>query len=497
MKTKAMLIAVLVLSAAGGGDCSFGQQPSPSPPPRAVVVVIDTSWSSARYMSDFRSLARQAAAALGPGDYLEILAARAGSPSLKLATAIKSGSAEEIKSIDAVLSSIRAQFLSTASIANALDVASARMNEVSSKRDIANVTAIVFTRCEVSREEATRILALADKFNGRKWSLHLTGTRSTNRDLLVGANKGRLRLSLISETNPALWLAKNEPEGPPPKEEVVPPPEPKPPAQPPAPSPMETRPTPDTSQGRVEDLGQTQTQGQGYHLSLDSVIKVGPLPQPPGATSAATPPETGKEPKQPSKPPDERPAETKKGRPPLGQSSWGWLSHHPRQILLGAALLLLVCLAVVAIVLLRGGFKEARQWTTRMNARLRPRKVQNDGILTLRLNDQPHRLGRLDQIKEIHVGSGEQNTIRIPDKSLADRLLSLYGKANGLMLRNISGAPLNVNGRIVKPRRSTAVVLGSPIKLNERFTLTPELVRPQPSPNTTHNRSNQDGPTQQ
>lgn len=491
MKTHAIVIAIVSLVT---GACSLAQPLPPDPEPTALTLIVDTSWSCDRYEGDFRTLGRQAISALGPGDCLTIIATKASRCTIALAHTVKKGDAAEAKAIYDVLAGIEAGFLSDADVAIALETTVTRLTELYTRRRIGRVITIVLSDGQMNSPQVRRVLTVADRYKDRGWSLYMTGTRDTSRDILLAANKGRLAWTLLTQANPSLWLERTEAA--------------------PAPCPEDddrrTQQPSDPSSGRPPQ--ETPTQGsstgqrrpqrsQGTEFSLTGRINgLGPfvpLPELPDNEAAAPPPGPVLDPNQSSRSPDEPPAETKKDRPLLGQSLWERLSHRPGKILFWTALLLLMCLAVVAVVLLTGGLKEARQWSTRMNARLRPRKVENDGILTLRLNDQPHRLGRLDQIKEIHVGSGEQNTIRIPDKSIADRLLSLCRKANGLMLRNLSGAPLNVNGRIVKPRRSAAVVLGSPIKLNERFTLTPELVTPQSRSNTANNRSHQDGPAQQ
>jgi len=476
MKTNVILIAIVLIA---GGAYSSGQSPPPGQAPTALTIIVDTSWSCDRYETTFRSLARQAAATLRPGDYLEILAARPNSPAIKLATTIKTGSAEEIKSIDGVLATIHAQFLSTASIANALEVAFARLNEVSSKRGIAGVTAIVFTRCEISSEEAMRILALADKFNARNWSLYLTGTRNTNRDILVGANRHTLRWCSISEANPALWLAKNEPEGPSAKKKEEPTPELKPPEQLSVPSPIETRTTPDKPQDPLAGQRRVPTsQGGGLSVTtrVDAITSFGPLPGLPDNEAGAPPDGPVAEPNKPSKPvvvPPE-PEPPRKEVAGSGHSFWARLK--------GAFYTYwwLIPLAAVLgglVIVISKDMVKAGRWDTRKKGHLASAS-RDPKRLVLRYGDYSRELGRVDRFRSIHIGPGKQNTIRTPGSTAGERHLKLYRRGSDVMLKNLATSSVLANGIEVKPKCKQRLVVPSVIQLNDKTKLNLDFVRP-------------------
>jgi hypothetical protein len=424
---------------------------------------------------------------------------------------------DEILSIDAVVASVRTWPLTDASLADALELTFARLTELCSSRHIDRFVTIVLSDGRRGGEQLPRTLAMADRFKDRGWLLCMTGTGSTAKEILLAANKGRLVWSLVSEANPAIWLQSRvaeEPaaktmEGQPPAEKTTAPepqqekkPEAKPADRPPGPPPAEPR----TIHEEPQDHTASQPQGPAYSVTtrIDTVTAVGPLPQLPSSVAASPPamppvplPQPALEANEPSGLAVGPLVETSKDRPHLRQSLWKTFWRRPGRTLLWAIPPLLIGLAAVAMVLFSGGFKEARQWSARIHSRQQASRATGDaGILIVRANDQTHRLGRLDQIRSVHIGSGEKNTIRIPDRSLDDRHLRLYGKGRGLMLQNLSRTPLFANGSMVKPGRKVSVIMPSAVKLNERVTLDLELERPQPIPKTTDNRSDQREPTQ-
>jgi hypothetical protein len=457
-------------------------------------------------MSDFRTLARQAATALEPGDYLELIVARPGSPSIKLAQTIKTASAEETRHIDTVLASIRAEFLSTASIANALDVAFARLNEVSSKRGIAAVTVIVFTRCEISSDEARRILAVADRFNGRNWVLYLTGTRNTNRDILLAANRHTLKWSSISEANPALWLAKKEPEGPPAEKKEEPTPAPKPPEPAKPDSLMPTQPgepqmIQDEPQKYIAGPRQAQTpQSPGYRVTtqIDSTVSFPPVTQLPGSEATTPPLALPSEVNAlPEPAPEQVVAEPAEAKPPQEEvavpqrsfwsrvrgavSSYWWL-----------ILLLIAALGVLILVISRDVLKAGR-WDMQKKEHLASAS-RDPKRLIARYGDDYRDLGRLDHFRSIHVGPGKKNTIRTADSTGGERYLRLYRRGDDVMLKNLANSSVLANNIEVKPGRKQRLVIPSAIQLPDKTKLNLDFVRPdtkaaQTERNASHGRS--------
>jgi len=472
MKTKALLITILSIVAGGSSN---GELPSASPPPDALVIVIDTSWSCDRYMGDFLTLSRQAALTLRPRDYLEIIAAQPGSPRIKLAQTVKTGSAEEIKSIDAALATVRAQFLSTASRASALEVAFERLNNICSKKGITIASAILFTDCQMDNEEAKRLLTLADRFKEKGWSLYLTCDRKTaNRDILLGVNKGKLACSIIAETNPAIWLEKKA-EGLTAKTKDEKALEPKPPEQPSVPPPGESR------QDHITGQPQTPlTPGYRITTQIDSTVSFPPT-QLPGSEVGGPPQGPALEANEPPGPVAEQPAvEQPPERVEVPQRSfWArlkgafysyWWLIPTAAVLTGLALLISQSIG------------QAHKWDTRVKGHLAASASSDPGMLVMRCGDQYYQLGPLDRFRSAHIGPGSKNTIRTPDITTGDRLLKLYRHRQDVMVKNLGAASIIANGIEVKPGRKHRLVVPSVIQVNEKTKLNLELVRHNTSP---------------
>jgi len=184
----------------------FGQQQLFNNEPIAMAAIVDTSWPGGNKLPNYRTLGLQAAAALDPQDYLEIISAQSGKPRIRLAQTIKWGSPDEIKEIKSTLAGIRDMFLVDARISNALDMALRRLDSTCSKQGYKSAIVIVLSDGQLTDRDATRVLALAEEFRKRHWRLHFTGSSKTNKKLLIAANQGKLRWSLTSEAHPATWV---------------------------------------------------------------------------------------------------------------------------------------------------------------------------------------------------------------------------------------------------------------------------------------------------
>jgi len=446
-KTKATVTLIVSLVV---GACSLGQPRSPAPKPTALTIIADTSWSCDRYRGDFRSLALSAAAALAPNDYLEVIAARPSRPAIKLAQTIRSGDTEELKHIEAILGNVRAQFLSDASVANALETAFGRLVATCTTKPIAAATTIVLTDGHLDDRQVQRIMAIADRYRARGWSLFVTGDRKTDKDILVAANKGRLTWSLISEANPSLWLEKKEDTPPSIVEENQQPEEPNRP-------PKEPTKIPDKSQGATPSPQPVQ-RTRGGELTFSGKISGVPLPLP-------APDGPGPEPNEPSKLIEEEvPRNTPENanHPPdtvkSGEDGIEKAIQEPRQSfwaqvkrLFGQIWLWLVggiCavpLILAGYVLVRGKSK-AERIRKRLHGYLKAKKSAKDGMLIATLNGQTRRLGKLRRLRPVYVGSGAKNTLRVTEKGVGDRHLCLYQKAGRLTVQNLSKNSLTVDG---------------------------------------------------
>jgi hypothetical protein len=498
MKTKAVLIVILLILA---GSSSSGEPSSPSPPPNALVIVVDTSWSCDRWMGDFRTLARQAALTLRPGDYLEIIAARPGNPTIKLAQTVRSDSAEDARSIDAALAAIRAQFLSEASLADALEMALERLTGTCSKKGIANTVTITFTDGQMGDNEAKRVLELSEKFDTTGCQLYLTGTRNTNRNILIAASKkNKLKWFLIREANPGIWLqaivekhpvteAKQE-QAPQPKSSELAKAEEKIGTQP-----EESQTTKDKPQDQITGQPQAQTpEGSGYHITVGSTVEVSPLTRPPGSEITVPPQGLPLEANEPSGPvAEQQPVVEPVEQPPEKvevpqRSFWAWLKRafHGYWWLIPTA----VVLAGLVLVISQS-IAQARKWDGKVKASQKTARHNDPEVLVATSNGQSYQLGPPSSFHSANIGKGVGNAIRIADDSLEDRHARLYRKRTNFLLKNSARSPVTVNGSQIKPGGKCRLVLPSVIQLNDKTKL--NLLRQKAGPSENRSDKNEPG----
>jgi len=188
------------------GACFAVQQAVPQQGPTALTIIIDTSWSCEQDMGDFKTLSRQAIINLNPGDYLEVIAAQAGRPKIRVAETIKSSDIEQIKSMTEIVKAIPSYFLSEASVSNALEMALQRLHKTSSPGRYEHAVVIIFSDGKLSDSDTKRVLDICTEFKRKGLSLYLTGSKDTNKKLLIAANQRKIKWSLITDANPADWL---------------------------------------------------------------------------------------------------------------------------------------------------------------------------------------------------------------------------------------------------------------------------------------------------
>ena len=147
-------------------------------------------------------------------------------------------------------------------------------------------------------------------------------------------------------------------------------------------------------------------------------------------------------------------------------------------------------LVLFAVILARG-ISKARQWKSKVSSHLNSTQQKTPGTLTAKVNGQTHTIGREDRIGTINIGSGTNNTIRIPDKAISDRHVRIFRKRNGLMLQNIGRTPITVNSSVVKPNAKQMLVIPSVIDFDSRNRLYLSVVRPKPIIDTNNDKDNE------
>lgn len=454
-------------------------QPS-SPGITALVIIADSSWSCEQEVNDFRALARQPIAALKAGDYLEVIMARPGKPRLLLAQTIKTGKAEEIKNIDAALARIRSYFLTDASLPNALDMALRRLVDTCKRIEIEHVAIIILTDGRVSDIDARQILQLSEKATTRDWSLYLTGTKKTNRLILIAANKQALNWSVLSEANPELWLRQTrsstesdltqeskaqQQQRPQPADRLS--------GREALGLPLQTDKPPDTG-SQPEDAEPARYQ---IRTTIDSSVSVG-SPAERGGIEARPHQQAGHDANAPTRQPTAR-AQSKQPQKTSAphQSWWKRMTTGIRK----QRWLAILPFAVLGIGLLTTagwGIAKAREWDRDTQGKVKSALPHESAILVLRHADRTYQLGPVNKVVKVGIGRHMDNAVRLMDESVQDHHLRLYRKGGTLMVQNLTRAAIKVNTVEVKPRGRHHVGLPATIQLNDKVTLSLELVKP-------------------
>lgn len=486
MKTKALLITVLSIVA---GSSSYGQQ-TPSSPPRALTIVIDTSWSAENELPVFFSLSRQAiSSCLSPGDDLEVITGHADQPKIRLAQTIRTGSPPEIKNITDIVRDIRSEFLSKANISRAVAMALNRLDRTMSQKQFQKAAVIVFSDGRLTDSDAERLMDLSAQFRKRGWALYLTGTKDTNRKLLIRANQDKLNWSLITEANPGLWLQRQWTISTSNADKTT------------APEPSLSKEATSIKEKAVETLEhradqskkEDKAEGTGYEVRtvVDQTVSISGSGQKTTPMPTTAPQDIAVEPNEPApyltekakikQPPQipEPSATTETETEETANRLFWWM------LLPAAGLLVLLGLTFSKAI------RNVKRWKAKVSSHLRKIPNQNTGILVAELNGQSYRLGQPDRLKSIHIGSGPENTIRVPDKSIQAHHVTIYAKGHDLILQNVSKSPVSINDSEVKPGGKYRIVLPSIIKLNDNVKITLRLIRQDVTPHQGRSVSNE------
>jgi hypothetical protein len=472
-------LAVGIPDQAGSGNLTTDSpsllvQPlAPNRKPNALTIIIDTSWSCEQEIPDFVSLGRHAVSSgLRPGDDLEVISAHGVRPKIRAVQTIKTGDPDEIKDITAILKGIRVGFLSNARVSKAIKMAFTRLNKTSAQRQYGQVTVIVFSDGRLTDADVEEVLDLAPQFRRKGWSLYLTGNKDTNPKLLVAANQGEFNWSLVSEATPAVWLHRQPATFAPEQKQKAPSQE------------RQVKniqePIPESPLPPVESQKQATAEGpeRKAEVAVEDVKSVqGAIPDRDESISRL--------PTEPKTPRSE------------GLSKPSMRSKTDSKDLLKNLLWWILLPAVVLLVLLGLTFskaaKTASQWKTKVRSHFGKVPKPDPETLVAELNGQSYRLGRPDRFKAIHIGSGQENTIRVPDKSIQTRHVTIYRKAHDLLLRNTSRSPVSLNGREVAPGDRRRLVLPSVIALNDNVKLTLRLIRQAINPRRERSINNETG----
>jgi hypothetical protein len=132
-----------------------------------------------------------------------------------------------------------------------------------------------------------------------------------------------------------------------------------------------------------------------------------------------------------------------------------------------------IIVTVVTIVVILTRLAAAQRWYGNLTAKLQgtSAKPRTPQILLAQVADRIYQLGQLSRVHRLHVGSGHDNGIRIPDSTIAPRHLQLRKTRRGLVLRNLAKTPIFINQEELRPRRWQPLVLPATVRLSDKITL--------------------------
>ncbi len=484
------LLAALPLSATA---CAVGAETDDR---MAMTIILDTSWSCGNDLPEFRTLTRQGFGGLDSGDCVEILTAHPGRSRLRLAQTTYQNTASQISIVNRVLTGIHEGFLSDAKVSGALATALDRLKSIRAKQDCQKAVVVILSDGHLANTDVEDVLKLAAEFRQRGWPLYITGDRNANRNLLMAGNRGHIDFVPIGDANPALWLREARASlraqiGDKSTASATQ-------AGAPAPSTQDgtsqyTPSGPSDSTLERSDLGLASGRGaprQDIRTRTEVEVTISD-----GSTRASadqadsSPPKrisvssaAAQEPNESSEEAVKTERVAKQGAPsgpkrPVGARVKHWLGRFWPWLLAGAGALLLTA---IGYWLARDG-KKAREIRTIVQGYLRTKISATDRMVVVTVNGQTRHLGRLSRLRPFYIGSGAKNALRIAQKGISARHLCLYQKAGRLMLRNLSGKPIAIEGRPIEPKAKRSLTLPVVIELAQNVKLRVALAQPKPT----------------
>ncbi len=497
------LLAALPLSATA---CAVGAETDDR---MAMTIILDTSGSCGNDLPELRTLARQGFGGLEAGDCVEILTAHPSRPRLRLAQTTYRNTASQISIVNRVLAGIHEGFLSDAKVSSALAMAFDRLKSICAKQDCQKAVVVILSDGHLANTDVEEVLKLAAEFRQRGWPLYITGDRNANRSLLMAGNRGNIDFVPVGDANPALWLREARASlraeadgkgGASASEATV--------TQPSTlgETPLYTPIGPSyfTPGGYDPDPATARREPpQGFvtrsRTEVEVTISDGSARVPEDETAESSPPKespvlrmAAEKPNQASEAFEPNKIAQEQAPSPPKQSVGGrikrWLGRFWPWLLAAVAAL---SLTAVGYWLARDREK-ARQIRTIVQGYLQTKRSAHDRMITVTANGQTRHLGRLSRLRPFYIGSAAKNALRIAQKGISARHLCLYQKAGKLMLQNLSGKPIVMEGRSIEPKAKRSLTLPVVIELAQNVKLRVALAQPK---STGAERSEEHGQT--
>jgi hypothetical protein len=115
-------------------------------------------------------------------------------------------------------------------------------------------------------------------------------------------------------------------------------------------------------------------------------------------------------------------------------------------------------------------YQKAKIWIIKKKTNLK-NKRQEEGMVVAKLNGRTYHLGTKSRLPVVHIGSGVNNTIRIPEKGISDRHLRIYRQGPNLMIQNIGTTPVTVRDQSLPPKARQRLMLPAVIELTKNTKL--------------------------
>lgn len=451
MKTKLLWVTLLTLIIC----ISPGFADTPADKNIALCLIWDAGSSNRSVWQDLHALARQSFSSLRPGDYLEVISADPWEAHIRISQTPYRADLDFTQQLQL----IDCQWIGDTDVMKALELGISRMRGfITSHPDIQPVF-IVLSDGKLRDSEASSCAPLTESLIASGWKLYFTGSKDTNRKLLVEAGQNKVHWSLLQKADCGSWIADARPPEQPaspveepskPKVEIIKP-------EPIWPEPVIILQPIIQSEPAKEDTAPIPVK----HLipepnKLSDTMAILPIITEP---NYATEPQTA----EPNYPVSES-----------SESNW-WIFP-----LCGGLIVLLGVLGAI----MRIAQKSSKAWKDRIDKHMKALKTTDTATLLVRYKDRTWHLGQLQRLNKIYIGSGPKNTLRLFDKEIAVQHALLYVKRGTLWFKNLSSKPIVINGYTLKSKHKTHLSLPSMINLSDTVMIKCELQKNQTIPTT-------------
>jgi|GEM_PF-2419659 len=419
----------------------------------ALCMIWDAGSSNRGTWQDLHALARQSISSLKPGDYLEVISADPWEAHIRISLT----TFQPDQDFSQQLQKIDCQLIGDTDVIKALELGIARMRNFVVAHPTIQPVFIVLSDGKLRDSEATSCAPLTESLGSLGWKLYFTGSKDTNRKLLVEAGQNKVHWSLLQKADCGCWIADARID-----ETTV--------------QPAKEPSTPESDDVTSEPIIANPV------IVLQPIIQQEPVkpeaepipaePEPVDSNEPSPPVVIASVPSEPNQAPEIAVVEPNYPVSESSESNW-WIFP-----LCGGLIVLLGVLGAI----MRIAQKSSKAWKDRIDKHMKALKTTDTATLLVRYKDRTWHLGQLRRLNKIYIGSGPKNTLRLFDKEIALQHALLYVKRGTLWLKNLSSKPIVINGYTLKSRHKTHLSLPSMINLSDTVMIKCELQKHQTIP---------------